>query len=519
MKAAKQAFQEWKAAGRPSQREDVTLNTMKLAKKQLRKTQRQMAARQRTELYRDLMCAEEHDQKKFFQLIRKQRDGPSSTCTALEFTNLDPDIPDVNKWANYFQQLATPKDLPIFDDEHKRSLNFRRLLTRCIIDLNEPSARPTPPNVMDIAAHVTSLKNGKAADIFGITSEHIKYASPVLLSVLTTLADRMFTSGKVPDDMRIGLVTPVPKKGKPLRLPDSYRRITVSSIIGKVIEKEIVKRTKMVLDKTHSPLQFGFTEKVSCNNAAALLTEAIAEGKAHSTTYVTFMDASKCFDVVDHDAIMSHLYSDGIDGQLWSLYDSLYSNITSVVKWQGQTSEPLKEGQGIRQGGLSSTELFKNRANPLLRRLEHHPDALRIGSIRIGAIMVADDLALLASSPMGMQTLIKEAELDASRERYSFSETKTKCITIKSKKSHKEDDLKVCLNNVVLENTEEETHIGICRQTNTSNSSTISARIQTARRTSYALMGAGLHGLNDLSPKVSKSIWATYVFPKTVTRA
>jgi hypothetical protein len=405
--------------------------------------------------------------------------------------------------------------LPTFDDVHKKSLSFQRLLTRCVNDLNEPNAKPALPNVRDIAAHVKSLKKGKAADIFGITSEHIKYASPLLMSVLTTLAQRIFTSGCIPDDMKVGLVTPVPKKGKPPKMPDSYRRITVSSIIGKVIEKEIVKRTKLVLDETQSPLQFGFTEKVSCNNAAALITEAIAENKTHSTTYITFMDASKCFDVVDHDAIMGHLYADGVRGQLWSLYDSMYSNITSVVKWQGQTSKPLEEGQGIRQGGLSSTDLFKNRATPLLRRLEQHPAALRIGSIRVGAVMVADDLALMATTPMGMQSLIKEAELDASRERYSFSETKTKCVTIKpKKKSHKEDELMVYLNNATLENTAEETHIGICRQTSTSNSSTVSARIRTARRTCYALMGAGLHGLNGINPKLSKKIWATYIFPR-----
>ena len=39
-------------------------------------------------------------------------------------------------------------------------------------------------------------------------------------------------------------------------------------------------------------------------------------------------------------------------------------------------------------------------------------------------------------------------------------------------------------------------------------------RISTARKTSYALMGAGLHGLNGLNPKVSIHIIRIYVIPR-----
>ena len=38
--------------------------------------------------------------------------------------------------------------------------------------------------------------------------------------------------------------------------------------------------------------------------------------------------------------------------------------------------------------------------------------------------MVADDLVLTAETPTGAQSLVMEAELDASREQFSFSKTK-----------------------------------------------------------------------------------------------
>ena len=124
-----------------------------------------------------------------------------------------------------------------------------------------------------------------------------------------------------------------------------------------------------------------------------------------------------------------------------------------------------------------------------MRRLSQHPESLTIGSLKAGTIMCADDLALLSASPFGMQSLVNEAEIDASRERYLISETKTKSVTIKPKAFAGKLDPGVMLNNAKVENTSEETHLGIQRSSNCSNAPTLNARIQTARRTSYALMG------------------------------
>ena len=59
-------------------------------------------------------------------------------------------------------------------------------------------------------------------------------------------------------------------------------------------------------------------------------------------------------------------------------------------------------------------------------------------------------------------------------------------------------------------------HLGIIREYNSklSNEILIEERIKTARCTVYALMGAGLHGLNGVNPEVSISMWQTYVRPR-----
>ena len=65
-----------------------------------------------------------------------------------------------------------------------------------------------------------------------------------------------------------------------------------------------------------------------------------------------------------------------------------------------------------------------------------------------------------------------------------------------------------------LDNTESEVHLGIHRNPKDKSSQTIKAKIKCSRRSTNAMMGAGLHGLNGLNPCVSKKLIETYIIPK-----
>ena len=143
-----------------------------------------------------------------------------------------------------------------------------------------------------------------------------------------------------------------------------FRRITITSLIGKVIVKHKVHLSKPALHIQQYPLQFGFTEGVSCNIGARLLTEFILHCiYTKVPIYITYMDASKVFDVVDHDSALVHLFKQSIHGKVWSCYNSLYTSITSHIMWKGHILPALKEEQGIQKGGVSSTGIFKAKAN------------------------------------------------------------------------------------------------------------------------------------------------------------
>ena len=164
------------------------------------------------------------------------------------------------------------------------------------------------------------------------------------------------------------------------------------------------------------------------------------------------------------------------------MFNSLYTGITSIVKWNGEISDAFDEKQGIRQGGTSSADCYKAGKNKLLCQLDDNTTH-KIGHIHAGAIMVADDLALISNSAHSMQTALKLAETDASRERYNFNINKTKVICLNERKTPQ-----LVLNGEVLEVSKKEVHLGIHRNNKNNNMDTVLDRVKSARLAAYSLM-------------------------------
>ena len=91
-----------------------------------------------------------------------------------------------------------------------------------------------------------------------------------------------------------------------------------------------------------SKLQFGFTKNVAPLISAMLITEAICH--AHNNKkdlIITFMDASKAFDLVCHPGLLNKLHDQGITGNLWNIYNNMYTNVTAQIKWKGELSSTI----------------------------------------------------------------------------------------------------------------------------------------------------------------------------------
>ena len=490
---------------RPTERPHSAQNQAhRAAKKLLRKAQRQAAAKRRNDIKAAIIdTCKKKGRDGFYKLVENQQKSNNRSKNIDFGPNTDPDS-QANSWANYFKDLATPKEDETFDEEYHQYLKVTYLLQ--VLTSSGEELKPVTEST--IMKHINSMKSGKAADIYGITAEHIKFSSPLIIKVLCHLTNMALATGKLPPTYKLGAVTPVPKKSKPPKQPGNYRRITITSIVGKVVEKQMIAQLRPTLDRLQSRLQFGFSKGISPIYAAVVLTEIMAEAKdCKEELHITFMDTSKAFDVVSHIGMLNALHEQGISDNTWHLFDSLYDETKSIVKWDGTTSDAFEEGQGIKQGGPSSTDCYKGGKNKLLKNLDDAP-ALKIGHINVGAVMVADDLALASRTVHDMQAALNMAQADASKERYKFNTDKTKTISINSK-----NPPHLMLNGKPLGSSTKEPHLGLQRTTDNSNKDTVCERIKQARRAAFKLRGAGLVGLVGVGPEVATIEYATYIIP------
>ncbi|CAC5413436.1 unnamed protein product [Mytilus coruscus] len=124
-----------------------------------------------------------------------------------------------------------------------------------------------------------------------------------------------------------------------------------------------------------------------------LITKAKCEKlKNNIPLFITTVDVQSAFDVVKHIILMDKLLDQNIPPDLLQLIKGLYTDLESKVKWMGDISDSFNIKQGVRQGGILSTHLYKLYVQDLLEELKNNSIGFHLGNIYIGAIPVEGEL-------------------------------------------------------------------------------------------------------------------------------
>ena len=273
------------------------------------------------------------------------------------------------------------------------------------------------------------MKNNKAADNQGITAEHLKHAKAHIATPLTSIINKIQKEAQIPDLFKTGVVTPILKKGKTMHSPDSYRRITVTSITNKVLEKIVLPSIDDPMLTLQSRMQRGFTGGSSSGNAAFLYTEVLAEAAdCKKPIYTAMLDASKAFDVVVHNNLLLAMHRHDLNDCHWLLTKEWYADMSSQIKWQGHLSRIIKEKIGLRQGGGLSAGQYKMYTNRNLKNHENAHLGATIGTTYVGCPTGADDTALVHSNSVDLQVALNISSTFASQERFKFCTKKSNIL-------------------------------------------------------------------------------------------
>ena len=125
----------------------------------------------------------------------------------------------------------------------------------------------------------------------------------------------------------------------------------------------------------------------------------------------------------------------------------------------------------------------------------------------MGTPTVADDVMLLEKVNLGFQRLLDSAHTSSTDKRYSIHPTKSEIA------SRNKLPVKASLGAAVIPYVESVTHLGMARNL-VNNNDNVENRVKQSLNTLYALIPAGLHGENGLSPFASRKVVVSYVLPR-----
>ena len=114
----------------------------------------------------------------------------------------------------------------------------------------------------DVVESVSALKRGKHDGNLGQYSDHLIHGSRRFLCHLALCLNSLLSHNIVPQNMLLSTVSPIPKdKRKSMNDSNNYRGIALSCVVGKLLDKIILRKCQALVDTSYQ--QFGFKKSHS----------------------------------------------------------------------------------------------------------------------------------------------------------------------------------------------------------------------------------------------------------------
>lgn len=168
----------------------------------------------------------------------------------------------------------------------------------------------SPFSLRELHAAMQSLKRNTTPGADGITYAMLRNLPDNYQDALLEHINKAWEQGVIPKQWKEAVVIPIPKTGKPSDKVSNFRPISLTSCIGKLMEKMVLERLEWHLEGLQllPETMIGFRKHVSTQDAMLRIKNQVFDlpSTAQLRTIVG-VDMQRAFDSVTHRAILENL--------------------------------------------------------------------------------------------------------------------------------------------------------------------------------------------------------------------
>ena len=278
--------------------------------------------------------------------------------------------------------LTDPVTNNIASTSHQKALLFQKLTSK----IHNPDMNNIPPShihlinktveeyllrrsipsdipfsKIDLINIIDSSNPKKAPGPDGIAIKALQLMPDPTVHYLHLILASAYSCGHFPTNWKEAHTVMIPKPGKPLTNPSSYRPISLLNSMSKIYEKLLlhIMHTHSSTHNINIPQQAGFTAHTSTIHQLTRLTNHIHDGfRSRKVTVATFLDVERAFDRVWHQGLLFKLISLNFPRNLILSTQSFLKSRSFRIKTLNALSPPGTIAAGVPQGSVLSPFLF-----------------------------------------------------------------------------------------------------------------------------------------------------------------